>query len=767
MNNEYDAWFTVADADQDGRVSGAEAVHFFMRAQLPKDQLVKLWDAADPDGVGYLDRSAFSLACTLIGALQHYGTITRNVYERVQRGDTASLPRPKMMGLELPSAYEAPVVAQQQTVVESPAYAGESQTSNVVEQSVGFENFGGGEQNDGAFASPAQDDFFAMSGWANEFTNGDAAAAQTVETQTSRPQPTFASEPGMLTFDAPPSSSTQAVPSVEPYAMPPVQVVPGNAAPAAPVPPPPEPPVSVSPPQPWPEIGPSDWQRYQQLFLANTNGMPDGRLSGQQISPILLGIDAPKHVLKDIWELSDIDKDGALSWLEFVVAVYLTEQAREGRMPPTTLPPGQFPPFSMTAGSAQQQPQATQPPPPNPAPAQQFAMNTDGLVTPDDARRQLQNLAAAQNIVPDEEYRYRGPMANVDAMPEQDRELTARVKTDAENRDRELWEQEMRERQNNLSAHAAQEVLSNLALFVRKCEASITEATYRADAAESQVSELRVKCDAMRAKVEALADQLSQPIERVEAAKKEHAELSDEYQNLEDRHAALTQQSREQQPAAPPRAAPVQVDLRQENGVAQDHRQQPPTTTTAAPQKASAPLMDFGFGEPQPTASPATVKAKSTFDEWDNWGRTTREDAPAPAAAPRTTAPPASAAPAPTARHQKTPSEIPAVAAALGDGNQGGFFDDLDADPFAATTSSPPPSSTQNPEPDLHHPDPSEASFDDPFGVPPSPGPTPGKPPTIIDDDDDDPFGAPPPTPPDVATQTHRPSSIDLDPFAF
>lgn len=759
MNNEYDAWFTVADADQDGRVSGAEAVHFFMRAQLPKDQLVKLWDAADPDGVGYLDRSAFSLACTLIGALQHYGTITRNVYERVQRGDTASLPRPKMMGLDLPSAYETPVVAQQQTAVEASAYAGESQTSNVVEQSVGFENFGGGEQNDGAFASPAQDDFFAMSGWANEFTNGDAAAAQPVETQTSRPQPTFAAEPGMLTFDAPPSSSTHAVPSVEPYAMPPAQVVPSYAAPVEPAPVPPEPPVSVSPPQPWPEIGPSDWQRYQQLFLANTNGMPDGRLSGQQISPILLGIDAPKHVLKDIWELSDIDKDGALSWLEFVVAVYLTEQAREGRMPPATLPPGQFPPFSMTAGSAQQQPQnpPAQPPPPNPAPTQQFAMTTDGLVTPDDARRQLQNLAAAQNVVPDEEYRYRGPMANVDAMPEQDRDLTARVKTDAENRDRELWEQEMRERQNNLSAHAAQEVLSNLALFVRKCEASITEATYRADAAESQVSELRVKCDAMRAKVEALADQLSQPIERVEAAKKEHAELSDEYQNLEARHAALTQQSREQ-----PHAAPVQVDLRQENGIAHEQRQQlPPTTTTAAPpQKASAPLMDFGFGEPQPTASPATVKAKSTFDKWDNWGRTTREDAPAPApAAPKTTAPPASASmPTPTPRHQKTPSEIPAVAAALGDGNQGGFFDDLDADPFATTTTA----STQNP-------DPSEASFDDPFGIPPSPGPTPGKPPTIdIDDDDvDDPFGAPPPTPPDAATQIQRPSSIDLDPFAF
>ena len=116
-------------------------------------------------------------------------------------------------------------------------------------------------------------------------------------------------------------------------------------------------------------------------------------------------------------------------------------------------------------------------------------------------------------------------------------------------------------------------------------------------------------------------------------------------------------------------------------------------TTTTAPQKASAPLVDFGFGEPQAAASPASVKAKSTFDEWDSWGRTTREETPETTAAspPKATAP--TAHPAPTtaaARHQKTPSEIPAVAAALGDGNEGGFFDDFDADPFAAAASPPP-----------------------------------------------------------------------------
>ena len=80
--HEYDDWFAHADADGDGRVSGAEAVHFFMRAGLPKTDLAKLWDAADHERAGSLDRRAFSLACALIGALQQYGTITRDVFER-------------------------------------------------------------------------------------------------------------------------------------------------------------------------------------------------------------------------------------------------------------------------------------------------------------------------------------------------------------------------------------------------------------------------------------------------------------------------------------------------------------------------------------------------------------------------------------------------------------------------------------------------------------------------------------------------------------
>jgi len=32
-------------------------------------------------------------------------------------------------------------------------------------------------------------------------------------------------------------------------------------------------------------------------------------------------------------------------WPEFLVAIYLTERAREGRKPPPTLPPGPFPPM--------------------------------------------------------------------------------------------------------------------------------------------------------------------------------------------------------------------------------------------------------------------------------------------------------------------------------------------------------------------------------------------------------------------------------------
>lgn len=700
----YDEWFAFADADGDGRVSGAEAVHFFMRAGLPKSDLAKLWDAADSERVGYLDRRAFSLACALIGALQQYGTITRDVYERAMSGRMQELPKPKMQGLELP---ERP-----REMVEAPPARAGGQPSRAASREPSYDP-------SSQFSAPAQDDFFAMSGVSNDFFSPAPQVPPSRQQQ----------GPSSSSFDAPPRAAaveatvqTPATPVVQTFAPPPAPVETFR----------------------WPVIGPNDWQRYQQIFLSNASGNPEARLSGQQVAPILLAMNAPKQVLKDIWEVSDSDRDGALSWSEFVVAVYLTEQARNGIMPPSVLPAGQFPPFSMTAGT-QQAPTIQEPVAAAPAadprvadvpPMQANTISTDSLLTPDVARDELQAMtkSLAEPHV-QEEYTFRGPVVNVASMPEEDQELTAKVKANAEKNDRELWDQEMKERSMNLSALAAQEVLANLAMFVRKCEAGLTEASYRADAAEKQVIELRKKCEFMQKRVEELTEKLVEPIKRIEAYKKEYDELTEKLSKLEAQHAEMSKSDDSQERQLAQDVANMRLNVESKSSqIAADQARldqaraaQPHTLASSQPVVPN--IFDFGDAPalaPAPAVSPASAKARSTFDDWDNWGSTTREEASVakePKHAPIV---------ALASNHRKVPSEIPAVAAALGDSG-GNFFDSIDETPaparVQATQVSSPPSSIDPFAGDdpfgQPPPTPATDSFDDPFGAAPSPGPTP------------------------------------------
>jgi len=748
---EYDEWFTYADADGDGRVSGAEAVHFFMRAGLPKSDLAKLWDAADHEKAGYLDRPGFTLACALIGALQQYGTITRDVFEKAIAGRTRDFPKPKMQGLELPRPVREPAAP--------PAPAPVVEPERRREEPGGFdEGFFSQENASGQFSSPPRDDFFAMSSGGDDFSAAPAVAPAVAPTSQPVERTAFAAPPvssasagadASFDFSEPPQAASL---YVQPTATP---------APAPALAPPP-----MTAPEPkveWPVIGPNDWQRYQHMFLANTNGNPDGRLTGPQTVPILLGLNAPKHVLKDVWELSDADKDGCLSWSEFVVAVYLTEQARNGAAPPRALPPGQFPPFSMTAGSQSPAPAAAPVPQisqaPVVAPTPTAPIDMSGLMTPSDVRqRALAASAPATAAPPDETYAYRGPEVNVNAMPEQDRDLTTKMRANAEKSDRELWEEELKERQNNLSAAAAKEVLANLGMFVRKCETNLTEASSRARAAEAQVNDYRKKCDVLRARVEELASELDEHAGRINERGVEYEELSARYAELEKRHEELTRSSggNDSTSSRDLGAFRAKIEEKEAQIAAEESRARRAAAsasaeTAARPKpKPEAALMDFGLdplinaptsapvasaSAPTTTSSPDAA-AKTAFDEWGNWGVSAREETPAAAT---------------TTRRRDAPSEIPAVAAAL-DTSDGGFFDAIDAPPPPSTTVTTPAPIPRARSP----PADGDASFDDPFGAPP---PTPPD----VDASFDDPFGpapSPGPTPP------RRSVSLDVDPFA-
>eukprot|EP00775_Hariotina_reticulata_P005540 gene5540-5776_t len=86
----YDRWFKVADQDQDGRVTGGDAVVFFQRSGLPKEVLAKVWDLANSQRAGFLDRLAFHKAMDLISIAQD------NYLTALEEG----IRLPKMAGLD-------------------------------------------------------------------------------------------------------------------------------------------------------------------------------------------------------------------------------------------------------------------------------------------------------------------------------------------------------------------------------------------------------------------------------------------------------------------------------------------------------------------------------------------------------------------------------------------------------------------------------------------------------------------------------------------
>ncbi|KAK4520101.1 cytochrome c peroxidase [Mucor velutinosus] len=105
--------FQFVSKQQEGIVTGAEAVRFFATSGVPNQILSEIWEAADRDKVGYLTPEAFSIALKLIACAQHGKEANANVLSTV-------VPLPQFDGAVAPS----PLVSHTSTPLATPSTAG-------------------------------------------------------------------------------------------------------------------------------------------------------------------------------------------------------------------------------------------------------------------------------------------------------------------------------------------------------------------------------------------------------------------------------------------------------------------------------------------------------------------------------------------------------------------------------------------------------------------------------------------------------------------
>ncbi|XP_073258737.1 intersectin-1-like [Porites lutea] len=96
-------------------------------------------------------------------------------------------------------------------------------------------------------------------------------------------------------------------------------------------------------PGPYGTITPAHRLKYNQMFKAN-DFKKAGFLSGDQARSMLIQSGLSQGILAQIWNLSDLDKDGQLNIEEFALAMHFVEIAKLGQPLPPSVPPELLPP---------------------------------------------------------------------------------------------------------------------------------------------------------------------------------------------------------------------------------------------------------------------------------------------------------------------------------------------------------------------------------------------------------------------------------------
>ncbi|XP_047954189.1 epidermal growth factor receptor substrate 15-like 1 [Salvia hispanica] len=115
---KFEEYFQKADADRDGRISGAEAVNFLQGSNLPRQVLAQIWMYADQNGTGFLSRPEFYNALKLVTVAQSKRELTKDIVKAaLYTPASAKIPPPQINVPATPGPHPSPVVASPLTQV--------------------------------------------------------------------------------------------------------------------------------------------------------------------------------------------------------------------------------------------------------------------------------------------------------------------------------------------------------------------------------------------------------------------------------------------------------------------------------------------------------------------------------------------------------------------------------------------------------------------------------------------------------------------------
>ncbi|KAL1547095.1 epidermal growth factor receptor substrate 15-like 1 [Salvia divinorum] len=115
---KFEEYFQKADADRDGRISGAEAVAFLQGSNLPRQVLAQIWTIADQNRTGFLSRPEFYNALKLVTVAQSKRELTDNIVNAALYTPTsAKIPPPQINVPATPGPRPSPVAASPLTLV--------------------------------------------------------------------------------------------------------------------------------------------------------------------------------------------------------------------------------------------------------------------------------------------------------------------------------------------------------------------------------------------------------------------------------------------------------------------------------------------------------------------------------------------------------------------------------------------------------------------------------------------------------------------------